>query len=202
MSIVDFRGIVWVLLFGFSSLHQAWGAPSIPISRSFESLKKCYPILANDEFKQSVDLDRLKEKIDNFDFTVKSTLRYRRLTYIPQGGTETHRLTIRALTKKGSQYSYEMFLEKMGPTDGVPTELEIPLKQRKNPKQADINTYIFDADLKLEETSYVDTKLNGHTLIYSRQFKKVYDLVLKDSKGVHTLTCENQKNLGVVCTCK
>lgn len=174
----------------------------IPISRSYESVKTCFPGLASEDFKQSVDLDHLKEKIDNFDFTVKSTLRYRRLTFIPQGGSETRRLTIRALAKKGAQYNYEMFLEKMNPPDGAPTEIEIPPKQRNNPKQADISSYIFDVDLKLEETSYVDTKLNGHVLIYSRQFKNVNDLVFKDSKGVRTLTCENQKNLGVVCTCK
>lgn len=202
MGVIILGGWILTLFFALHLSSQGGAVSSLPISKSYENLKTCFPILAADVFKQSIDLDQLKEKIDLFDFTVKSTLRYRRLTFVPPGSAETRRLTIRALVKKGAADGYEMFLEKMDPSGGPPVEIEIPLKQRKNPKQADISGYIFDADLKLEETSFVDTKLNGHILSYSRQFKSVNDLVFKDSKGVRTLTCENQKKLGVVCTCK
>ncbi len=173
-----------------------------PISKSFTSIQTCFPALARDEFKQSIDLNRLKARIDDFDLTVKSTLRFRRLSFLTPGGKVTHRLTIRAQPQKNQVFDYEMVLEKLDPAGGVPVEIEIPRHHRKNPKQSDISSYLYDADLKLEETSFVESKMNGHILVFGRHFTEVQDLELRDAKGSRTLTCENQKNLGVVCTCK
>ena len=179
---------------------------STPISQSFQSIKKCYPDLASSEVARSeitgsLELGRLKDKIDHVYFTTKSALRYRKMSF-EDLQKDTKRLTIRRTNSiKNHKFEYEMILEKID-EKGMFTDIEIPVKHRKNPKQADINTYILNSVIKKDETSFIDTKLNGFILTYQRNFLDVVELELRDSRGLRTLTCENQKNLGVVCTCK
>lgn len=182
----------------------AWARPTpSPVSQAYLTIKSCFPALVLEEFKLEVSLDKLKEKIDSFAPTLKSTMRYRQITYVPARSEETLRLSIRAITPKPKQkQNYEMLLEKLDPKERTYSEIEIPEAHRKNPKPSDISGYIYDADVKNEEISNIDTKLKGYVLIYLRQLTHIEDLTFRNSRSTRTLTCENQKNLGVVCTCK
>lgn len=195
--------ILWIfLVFGnaIDAKPKLDAKKSEPISQSFLSIKKCYKDLATDEFQHEIDLNALKDKVDQIYLTTKTDLRYRKFTFLD--GEDIKRLTIRAGSRHGkAAFEYEMRLEKID-GKGTATEIEIPAQHRKNPTQSDINSYIMNAKTQLDETSFIDTKLNGMILTYRRHFKQIQDLELKDKQSQHTLTCENQKNLGVVCTCK
>lgn len=190
--------MIWFLLFLNLSSQAQIKSPHL-VSLSLTSIKKCFPALADSRFENQVDLRLLKEKIDVQFLTMKSNLKYRRLTY--QDGSDLKRLTIRAKVPLTPVMETEMLLEKID-EKGSASELEIPVKLRKNPTQGDINTFTMNNEIKSDEIARVDTKINGAIFTWTERFLQIEELELRDSQAHRTLTCENQKNLGVVCTCK
>lgn len=171
-----------------------------PVSVSFQSLKECFPELAQDSFKKEIKLDLLRDKIDNTFLTISSKLRYRRVSFL-NAKKDKMRLTLRAIPVKNKKYDYEMMLEKSD-EKGLWQSQEIPAGHRRNPSQKDINSYISNMDILVDEDSFLDTKLNQISMGYVRQERSVQDLRLEDPKGFRTLSCENQTERGVVCACQ
>jgi hypothetical protein len=163
------------------------------------NLIKCYPELKNESLALKVDLNQLKSEIDRKFVTSQSLLRYRQVILKDPNGLQK-RLKISAKPAKKSKFNYLLSLEKLD-SKGAGTPFELPLPQRLNPSQKDLDQYFLDQDVLEDERSYFDTKLNGLSLSFKRKFDSVFELELSEVSMKRRLVCEDQKDLGIVCTC-
>ena len=170
-----------------------------PVSLSYLNLTKCYPELKNEALALKVDLNQLKDDIDRKYVTSQSLLRYRQVILKDASGQQK-RLKLSAKPAKKSKFNYLLSLEKLD-SKGAGTPVDIPQSQRINPTQKDLDQYFLNQDVLEDEHSYFDTKLNGLTLSFQRNFQNVFALELSDSRANKRLVCEDKKELGIVCTC-
>lgn len=172
------------------------------MSLSYSQLIKCYPELKNEAWSRKVDLNELKEEIDRNFLTTQSLLRQREVVLKDPATGVSKRLRLAAQTNslKKDQVDYALTLEKLD-ASGAGTPIVIPAAHRKNPKQQDLNTYMLEQEIVKDETSHFDTKLRGVTASYKKNFKEVFEIELQDSQTSRRVFCENQKDLGSVCTC-
>ncbi|MGZ3742793.1 MAG: hypothetical protein ACXVBQ_02950 [Pseudobdellovibrionaceae bacterium] len=170
-----------------------------PVSVSYMNVIKCYPGLENESLALKVDLNQLKEDIDKKFITSQSLLRYRQVLLKDANGLQK-RLKISAKPAKKSKFNYLLSLEKLD-SKGAGTPLEISPAQRLNPSQKELDQYFLNQEVLEDERSYFDTKLNGLSLSFKRNFSHVYELELSEATTKKRLACEDQKDLGIVCTC-
>jgi hypothetical protein len=179
-----------------SSLQSSKGKP---VSVSYVNLTKCYPELKNEFLSLKVDLNQLKEDIDRRFVTSQSLLRYRQVILKDPGGQQK-RLKLSAKPAKEAKFNYLLSLEKLD-SKGVGSPVELPQSQRINPSQKDLDQYFLNQDVLEDERSYFDSKLNGLSLSFKRNFQTVFELELSDASANKRLVCEDKKDLGIVCTC-
>lgn len=146
-----------------------------------------------------VDLSLLKDEIDRKFVTSQSLLRYRQVI-LKDGSGQQKRLKLAAKPAKKGLFNYVLSLEKLD-AKKAGTSIEIPQSQRINPKQKDLDHYFLNQDVVEDERSYFDTKLNGMSLSFKRNFQNVFELELSDSRKSKRFFCEDKNELGVVCTC-
>jgi hypothetical protein len=170
-----------------------------PVSVSYTNILKCFPALKNDSQSLKVDLNQLKEDVDKNYVTSQSLLRYRQVLLKDSSGQQK-RLKLSAKPIKKGKVNYLLSVEKLD-SKGAGTPQEIPLAQRTNPSQKELDQYFLNQDVVEDERSYFDTKLNGQTLSFKRGFQKIFELELSDEKAHQRLLCEDKNGLGVVCTC-
>lgn len=188
--------IVGVLLLG----TQSWAeTKEKPVSVSYTNMLKCFPNLKNDAQSLKVDLNVLKEDIDKRYVTSQSLLRYRQVLLKDSLGQQK-RLKLSAKPAKKGKVSYLLSIEKLD-DKGAGTLVDVPLSQRTNPTQKDLDQYFLNQDVIEDERSYFDTKLNGQTVSFKRNFDKVFELELSDARARQRLLCEDKNAVGVVCTC-
>lgn len=181
----------------FADLAQK--AKEKPVSISYLNLIKCFPQLKNESLALKVDLNLLKNEIDRIFVTSQSLLRYRQVILKDFGGLQK-RLKISAKPAKKAKFNYLLSLEKLD-SKGIGTPIELPASQRLNPSQKDLDQYFLDQDVLEDERSYFDTKLNGLSLSFKRKFDNIFELELSDVSAKKRLMCEDEKDLGIVCTC-
>lgn len=168
-----------------------------PVSASYQSVVKCYPQLTNDKLQQKVDLDILKDGIDKSLTTLHSTLRYREVVYKESGELRALRYAL----KKNSKADYELTLSKVD-DKGSYSPLSTPDAQRnKKPKQKDIGDILSNSEVQSDVIVYEDVKLNDLVLVFKKNLGQIVDLTLTDQVRKRELSCENQKDLGIICTC-
>lgn len=171
-----------------------------PVSVSYINLTTCYPELKNEALSLKVDLNLLKDEIDRKFITSQSLLRYRQVL-LKDGTGQYKRLKLAAKSaKKRGQFNYLLSVEKLD-SKKVGTPLELPQSQRINPLQKDLDQFFLNQEVVEDERSYFDTKLNGMSLSFKRNFQNVFELELNDSRAKKRLFCEDQKETGIVCTC-
>lgn len=170
-----------------------------PVSVSYENLVRCFPEMKDQKLSFKVDLNRLKELIDEKFVTLRSELRQRKVLYVDIDG-KTMSLTLRNKFSGGKKIESQLILEKVD-EKGVYMNVKLPENQRINPKQEVINNFLLYANIKSDVSAYYDTKLNGLTSIYSLSFKEVQDYELVDSPNKRTVLCEKKADLGIICTC-
>ncbi len=174
-------------------------ASAKPVSVSYQNLVTCFPELTDSRLSFKVDLNSLKDLIDDKFITSNSLLRQRKVQYLDAKGQQSI-LILRTKRVGARKLRTELILQRVD-EKGVVTDQKLTENQRINPKQEIVNGLLLGAALQSDEFSYLDSKLNGVSLVYSRNFKIVQDLELTDKAGNRSLTCENQKNLGIICTC-
>lgn len=180
-------------------LSMSTPAMTKPVSISYENLTRCFPELASDSLSFKVDLTRLKEIIDERFITSNSALRQRKIQYLDSTGQLTNLiLRTKQITLKKSKT--ELTLQRVS-DKGVITDIALTPNQRTNPKQEIINNFLLNATIKGDEATYFDTKLNGVSLVYMKNFKEVMELELNDKPRKRSIQCEHQKDLGIICTC-
>lgn len=170
-----------------------------PVSVSYTNMLKCFPNLKNDAQSLKVDLNVLKDDIDKNYVTSQSLLRYRQVLLKDSLGQQK-RLKLSAKPAKKGKVSYHLSIEKLD-SKGAGTPVDVPAAQRTNPSQKDLDPYFLNQDIVEDERSYFDTKLNGQTVSFKRNFDKIYELELSDVRARQRLLCEDKNAVGVVCTC-
>ena len=171
---------------------------SKPVSLSYENLTRCFTELQDPTLSFKVDLDRLKELIDEKFVTSSSILQERRVSYLDANGLNKRALM--RIKKAGKKPVYVLTLQKVE-ENGVYVDLKLSEAQKKAPAQQVIASVLLGGTVKADEYSYLDTKLNGYRLNYRRNFKVIEELNFKDHSGKRAVACEIQKDLGIICTC-
>jgi hypothetical protein len=104
------------------------------------------------------------------------------------------------LNRRGAGADYELSVEKLD-SKGTGTAIPLSEAQRINPKQAVISSFLLGATLVSDESFYDDTKVKGQQLSFRSSFKNVQELQLTSKILKKSLSCENQKDLGTICSC-
>ncbi|MGZ3775287.1 MAG: hypothetical protein ACXVCY_09455 [Pseudobdellovibrionaceae bacterium] len=170
-----------------------------PVSVSYENLLLCFPELRDQKLSFKVDLNRLKELVDEKFVTVQSEMRQRKVLYVGADG-KTMSLTYQNKYLSGKKVNSQLILEKID-EKGVYTDVKLPENQTNNPKQEVINNLLLYVNIKSDDYSYYDTKLNGVYSTYDLNFKDVQDYELIDAGHNRSVLCEKKSQLGIICTC-
>lgn len=178
---------------------MAQASVSKPISVSYSNLLQCFPELADESLSTKVDLNRLREGIDEKFVTSKSQLRQRQI-YFSDADDQSKRLTLRARNPGDLKVDYSLTLEKIDDKGGF-NDVKLPDVHRINPKQEVLNNILVGASIKSDRYTYHDTKLNGVFATYTRNFKEVEELELVDKNQKRSVSCEKKVDLGIICTC-
>ena len=186
------------LLFIFGP-HFAGAQGVKPVSVSYENLMRCFPELQDEKLSFKVDLNRLKEIMDEKFVTSQSQLRQRKIHYL-NADKELMNLILRTKFAGAKKVETELILQQVD-EKGVITDIKLTNNQRLNPNQDTINNFLLNGVIKSDEYSYNDTKLNNVVSTYRRNFKEIQEIDLTDRDGKRSGHCENQKNLGIICTC-
>lgn len=185
-----------LILFG---PHLAEAQAVKPVSVSYENLMRCFPELQDEKLSFKVDLNRLKEIMDEKFVTSQSQLRQRKIHYL-NADKELMNLILRTKFEGAKKVETELILQQVD-EKGVITDIRLTNNQRLNPNQDTINNFLLNGVIKSDEYSYNDTKLNNVVSTYRRNFKDIQEIDLRDREGKRSVLCENQKNLGIICTC-
>lgn len=194
-----FQGVLFTICLSLIGSFCFAETKQKPVSLSYVDILKCFPVLKNEAQTLKVDLNVLKDDIDRNYITTQSLLRYRQVVLKDSGG-QKKRLKISARSEKKGTFSYLLSLEKLD-EKGAGTPMQVPAAQRVNPSQKVLDQYFLNQEILEDERSYFDTKLNGLSMSFKRQFQKVYELELVSEKSRRRLLCEEKVDLGVVCTC-
>ncbi len=170
-----------------------------PVSVSYENLMRCFPELQDEGLSFKVDLNRLKEVMDEKFVTSQSQLRQRKIQY-EDAEKQLMNLILRNTFRGEKKVESELSLQQVD-SKGVVTDVKLTENQRINPKQDIINNFLLNATIKADEYSYIDTKLNEVVSTYRRNFKDIQEIDLNDRPNRRSVSCEKQKDLGIICTC-
>ncbi|WP_413557958.1 hypothetical protein [Bdellovibrio sp. HCB209] len=174
-------------------------ASTTPVSISYENVVKCFPELKDDSLAFKVNLTKLKEIADEKFVTVRSQLRQRKISYL-DADKESMNLILKTQESSPKKQKTELVLQKVS-DDGVLTDLALTKNQRINPKQEIINNFLLNATIKSDVYSYHDTKLNGVSSTYKRNFREVIEYSLEGPSRKRSLSCSSEPQLGIICTC-
>jgi ABC-type transporter MlaC component len=176
-----------------------WAQAAKPVSVSYENLTRCFPELKDQSLSFKVDLNRLKDLIDEKFVTSQSQLRQRKIQYV-DADQQRMNLILRLDARMSKKSSTHLILQKVD-DKGLVTDLKLTKNQATNPKQEVINNFLLGANIKSDEYSYIDTKLNGVVSTYRRNFKDVMEIELSDKPRQRSVMCEKRDELGIICTC-
>lgn len=195
MLFIRLLSVSSLCLFGFSVLAQS----NRPVSVSYEKIVKCFPELKSEELSFKVDLNKFKDLADEKFVTAQSQLRQRKVEFTDSEGKNLILLLVTDY-EHSKKLSTEMSLKSVD-EKGVQTEVLLTQNQRINPKQEIINSFLINSSIKNDEYTYVDTKLNDVKATYRKSFKDVVEYKIEELSGNRSVSCENQKDLGIICTC-
>lgn len=171
-----------------------------PVSLSYLNIIKCFPGLKNDQWSTKVNLNQLKDEADRKFVTTQSLLRYRQVLLKDSHTGQKKRLRLSGKTAKKGKPSYTLTIDKLDEKGaGVPVSL--PQAQRVDPSQKVLDPYFLEQEVLEDEYSYFDTKLNGMSLSYKRNFNELFELEISALRPRRRVLCEDKKSMGVVCTC-
>ncbi|UYL09652.1 hypothetical protein B9G69_003575 [Bdellovibrio sp. SKB1291214] len=174
-------------------------ASTTPVSVSYENVLKCFPELKDDALAFKVNLTKLKEIADDKFVTIRSQLRQRKVNYL-NADKEEMNLILKYQQVSLKKQKVELSVQTIA-HDGVLTELALTKNQRTNPKQEIINNFLLNGTIKSDVYSYLDTKPNGMSASYKRNFREVIEYNLEGSTHKRSLSCSNEPQLGIICTC-
>jgi hypothetical protein len=178
---------------------QMPAASATPVSVSYENVVKCFPELKDDSLAFKVNLNKLKELADEKFVTVRSQLRQRKVNYLDADKQEMN-LILKNQSASVKKPKIELTVQKVG-EDGVLTDIALTKNQRTNPKQEIINGFLLNSTIRSDVYSYLDTKLNGVSSTYKRNFHEVTEFNLEGSARKRSLSCASESQLGIICTC-
>jgi hypothetical protein len=177
---------------------NAYAQKNKPVSLSYEQVVQCFPELHNDKLAAKMDLNLLKEVIDEKFITSQSQLRQRKVRYL-DADDHLNNLILRSKFAAGKKQSTTLTLQRVD-DKGVVTDVKLPDNQRINPKQETVNGFLEGAQIQRDDWSYIDTKLNRVVSTYRRNFKSIEELELSAPSKKRSVSCYIEQDL-VICTC-
>jgi hypothetical protein len=184
--------ILLIVLFGFEWQGLAKTKDITP--SNYIQTVKCFPALKSDSLKSRFSLNNLRDKIDEKYPSLNDKLLARNIFFTKDKVKRVMRLVPHDTT-------YEMIIEDIG-DDGELKAIDLPLQQRRNATQTDINQHLLNAEITSDEKTYDDTKLNNHKLSYKLTKKDVVELVFRRLEATEKLYCHVKDRIGPVCICK
>lgn len=181
------------------SPHQLWATKAKPVSVSYENLVRCFPELKDESLSFKVDLNHLKEVLDEKFVTYQSQLRQRKIQY-EDADRNLMNLILRNTFQGEKKVRTELVVQQVD-AKGVVVDVKLTDNQRFNPSQEIMNGFLLNSTIKSDEFSYIDTKLNEVISTYRRNFKDLQEIEVADKPNRRTVNCEKQSDLGIICTC-
>lgn len=169
-------------------------------SVSYNNLINCYPEFKDPKLQFDMDLTILKEKIDSFFPSSKSTLRFRNITIKNLKNEELRRIVIGLKRWKLSTPIFSFFVEslsKKGDSEVIRKPEEFESLVPNNILNAELLNY----QILKDESVYIDTKPKSKELIIKRTNEKIIELELTDTSSKINVKCESQVNTAVLCVC-
>ncbi|MEN0059768.1 MAG: hypothetical protein AAGB31_13090, partial [Bdellovibrio sp.] len=123
------RGLMSGAVLLLSSAVWAQGAK--PVSKSYENLTRCFAELQDESLSFKVDLNRLKDLIDEKFVTSQSQLRQRKIHY-SNADKELMNLILRTKFAGAKKVETELILQQVD-EKGVITDIKLTNNQRLNP---------------------------------------------------------------------
>ncbi len=187
------------LLNGFFSFGVADAQPVRPVSISYDKLVLCFPELADEGLSFKVDLDHLKEVIDEKFVSTDMQMRQRRVKFEDMSG-QSMILNIQNTFVGKRKIKSELSLQKIN-EKGELKEQPLTMAQRMNQNLNFVDELLMSGKVRSDETSYVDTKPRGMISRYQKNFKQVQEISLADKIKERSISCEKRADLGIICTC-
>lgn len=177
----------------------AYAQPVKPVSISYDKLVLCFPELADEGLSFKVDLDHLKEVIDEKFVSTDMQLRQRKVKFDDMSG-QSMILNIQNTFVGKRKIKSELSLQKIN-AKGELKDQPLAAAQRMNQNLNFVDELLMNGKVRSDETSYVDTKPRGMTSKYQKNFKQVQEISLADKIKERSLSCEKHADLGIICTC-
>lgn len=158
---------------------------------------ECFPDLEDATQEFSVSIPKVHDRLDEKYPTVKSQ-RVRRIMKFRDASGGLRRLKLETEGEKNPVTTAQ--LEAID-SKGASTQVSpLPIAQ-KNPTPAEINRLLSGNDLESDEIVELDTKLNGLRVRTKKDFARWLEVRVEDPQLKKTLVCENNKEIGTICTC-
>ena len=189
-----------ILFFLFLFQWVSAAEPLIP--PSYFAIEKCWPEILDPQFKKSISLEKLREKID-IHWSSRKKVNLSKIWTLKDPAGVRKRLILKTKpTPPGSllKDTQTLSLEKLD-QHNVGEGLSLPAEHRQNPSQKIINSYLISSEIEQEETETLDIKINQFELRLVSLKNGLRNLKLMDPKTQKTLRCEVNSQVGLVCMC-
>jgi hypothetical protein len=198
-----FLSVLLILVFAQNLLAQP-GLPTPvpkkkPVSVSYETVTKCFPMLEDSRLSFRVDLRILLEKIDSV-YTTNTNKLLMRVLHFREGTGVLRRVTLDNVSGTGLKQTFTPIWETL--TDsGTVEPWEGPLARKTPLTMSEINAVVGRGVIERDENLYLATKFNGLKQTLRKDLTKILELRLEEP-NVRTLVCEDKKDFGAICTCR
>gem|GEM_PF-1505559 len=190
--------------------------PFVPKSLSYENILRCYPELANPSWGPKLDLTQIKRQMDDKFATNHSYVQYRQVEFHDpsQKYIKANPNLGESPLSKGVGQRRMIISMQVGPTDKIETAplslkveiadekgefVEVKNSRRTQPRPDEIANVLRGMVVDHDQSTYLDVKVDGQTLLSTSEDGVPRILTLRDSNRV--LRCESAKELGVFCSC-
>lgn len=181
----------------FFTVTGAWAQIKKPVSLSYTQMTKCFSELEDEAQKFRVDLKKVKDRLDE-KFPTTRTERVRRVMKFRDAAGVIKRLRLDTENEKPPKTT--ALLESLDSKGSATPVQPLPIN-RINPTQAEINRLLSGNDLLSDEITDLDTKLNGIRVRGRKDFSRWLELRVEDPANKKILSCEDNKEVGTICTC-
>lgn len=166
-----------------------------------EQIKKCSAETYNEKNWQNLNLDlqSLKQALDESEMTLRSELRYRIVEFESIKGEKKRLRFAQEKSSKGI-YNYNLRVERLD-ASGVGKEIPIPTEHKRQPTQLIVSEYLLNQKVLSDETLINESKLNDQEVNIRYLNGKIVEIEWFFSKRKKNLVCEVRQS-NYICRCR
>lgn len=166
-----------------------------------EQIKKCSAETYDEKKWQNLNLDlqSLKQALDENEMTLRSELRYRVVEFESNKGEKKRLRFAQEKSLKGI-YNYNLRVERLD-ASGVGKEIPIPTEHKRQPTQLIVSEYLLNQRVLSDETLINESKLNDQEVNIRYLNGKIVEIEWFFSKSKKNLICE-VRHSNYICRCR